>query len=129
MQFNILRPIGEGAAAVSFLGEDTNGQTVLIKQFKTAVTKDTENRWLREAELLKSIQHPQIPHYIAHYVETVNHRRLPHLVQEFIEGQPLSEHLKENRPTQSQICSYLGDLLSILCYLQSLNPPIVHRDI
>ncbi|MEC7987917.1 MAG: SUMF1/EgtB/PvdO family nonheme iron enzyme [Myxococcota bacterium] len=129
MRFTILHPIGEGSAAVSFKGEDANGHPVLIKQFKTAVHGDSENRWLREAELLKSIQHPQIPRYIDHYVDNVHQRRLPHLVQEFIQGTPLSKLLSEKRFTTDEICGIVADLLSVLSYLQSLHPPIVHRDI
>jgi formylglycine-generating enzyme len=129
MKYTLQKPIGEGSAAVSFLAQDEKGRSVLIKRFKTALFGKTEEYWLREANLLKSISHPQIPRYIDQYVAEVEGRRLAHLVQEFVEGQSLSNQLQKKKFTETEIIHLLADLLQILSYLHSLRPCIIHRDI
>ena len=71
MDFKILNPVGEGAAAVSFLAEDEKGQKVLIKQFKTAVHGKTENRWLIFSYFLRAldIQPGMVPGWVFLYAK------------------------------------------------------------
>ena len=82
MSYEIIKIIGEGASAVSYLAKDANSAMVLVKRFKNPVKYGEDNRWEREAELLKQLQHPQIPTYIDLYIEKIDGRRFPHMVQE-----------------------------------------------
>ena len=129
MNSAIIRVIGEGASAVSYLAKNSQGEHILLKRYKTALTEKGEVRWQREAELLRSIEHLQIPKYINHYVKEFEGRRLPHLEMEFIEGQCFASFLSTKRLPLSQALAFLRDLLHILTYLHGIQPPIIHRDI
>ena len=126
--YDLIRVVGEGATAVSYLAKDESDREVLVKRFKTAFYKE-ENDFKREVEVLCGLVHPQIPQYIDSYTEKIDGRTLPHIVQEFIHGQSLEAYLKSNRPTQDEVLDWLGQLLGVLSYLHALRPPVIHRDI
>ena len=90
--YRLLKIIGEGSSAVSYLGEGNDGQKVLIKRFKTAFYKDG-NHFTREVDVLRALSHTKIPKYIDSYTEKVEGRTLPHIVQEFVDGGTLQEYL------------------------------------
>ena len=128
MKYRLEGIIGEGAYAVTHKAKDENGNTVVVKQFKKAVYVE-DHIWKREFTLLRSIQHRQIPKYIDHYTEKVHGKTVPHIVMEFCEGEPLEKRIENRRDTTEDILGYTQQILSILTYLQSLSPPIMHRDI
>ena len=127
-QYDLIRVVGEGATAVSYLAKDKHGREVLVKRFKTAFYKK-ENEFKREVEVLCGLVHPQIPQYIDSYIEKVDGRTLPHIVQEFIHGQSLESYLNEHRVSHDEVLDWIGQLLGVLSYLHALRPPVVHRDI
>ena len=127
-KYDLLRIIGEGTSAVSYLAEDEAKQQVLVKRFKSAIYRN-ESDFNREINVLRSLQHPQIPSYIDSYIEQIDGRSLPHIVQEFIQGESLQTQLSRQRPTQDQALEWLQQLLGILSYLHALIPPVIHRDI
>ena len=127
-QYELLEIVGEGATAVSYLAQDDNGRTVLVKRFKTAFYRK-ESAFHREVEVLRTLSHPQIPQYIDSYIEKVEGRSLPHIVQEFVEGESLYSYLQQNRPRMEDILDWIQQLLEILSYLHEIRPPVIHRDI
>ncbi|MGL6338072.1 MAG: serine/threonine protein kinase, partial [Waterburya sp.] len=76
----------------------------------------------REIELLKTLDHPNIPRFIDSF-ETENGACL---VQEYIDAPNLDQ---KRTYTLEEIKKITKDLLEILVYLQSLTPPVLHRDI
>ena len=126
--YELLKIIGEGASAVSYLARDANGQEVLVKRFKTAIYRN-EADFNREVDVLRALRHPQIPRYIDSYIEKVGGRSLPHIVQEYIRGVSLDSHLLQHQPTQDENFDWIQQLLGILSYLHALRPPVIHRDI
>ncbi|MEC7986764.1 MAG: protein kinase, partial [Myxococcota bacterium] len=129
MKYPTRRILGEGSFAVTFLSEDENGRPVVVKRFKTAIQYKDENKWEREANLLRALDHIQIPRYVDHYIEKVEERRLPHLVMAFVEGQTMQDVWKMGGYTEGQVLGWIQQILHILSYLQALSPPIMHRDI
>ncbi|NCR18962.1 MAG: protein kinase [Microcystis aeruginosa LL13-03] len=107
----------------------TSTQTpVVIKQFRfcTSNANWTEYRAIeREIDVLKQLNHPQIPRYLDHF-DSGNGLCL---VQEFKNAQPLSN---PRSYTPEQIKKIAIQLLNILIYLQEktgYSEPIYHRDI
>ena len=107
----------------------TSTQTpVVIKQFRfcTSNANWTEYRAIeREIDVLKQLNHPQIPRYLDHF-DSGNGLCL---VQEFKNAQPLSNPRSYN---PEQIKKIAIQLLNILIYLQDKTgypEPIYHRDI
>lgn len=87
----------------------------------------------REAQVLKHLNHPQIPQYRDYFkLDPDQGEGLPWfgLVQEYIPGQTLQQLLDEGvRFTEARVRFLAIQLLEILIYLHELSPPVLHRDI
>lgn len=80
----------------------------------------------REARLLASIVHPQIPALHAYFEEAGRF----YLVQEYIEGRTLKELLEAStRLPEVDVRRLVEQVLTVLTYLHGLEPPLIHRDI
>lgn len=117
------------AGRITYQAIMTSTQTpVVIKQFRfcTSNANWTEYRAIeREIDVLKQLNHPQIPRYLDHF-DSGNGLCL---VQEFKNAQPLSN---PRSYTPEQIKKIAIQLLEILIYLQEKTgyfEPIYHRDI
>jgi serine/threonine protein kinase len=84
----------------------------------------------REAETLKSIDHPAIPRYLDSFeFELVEYRGFA-LVQTYIDAQSLDVATSSGRRwSEAELKQVTQSLLKILDYLHSQNPPVIHRDI
>ncbi len=122
--------LGEGASAVSYLCYwRTQQKQVVLKQYKHSFSLSDSQKVWREANVLQGIHHERIPTYLGHYVKEQDGRRLLHLIVEYIEGHDLLQTMQTNRWNQQQCLEIIYQLLQIVQYLQSLQPPILHRDI
>jgi serine/threonine protein kinase len=87
----------------------------------------------REAQVLKNLNHPQIPQYRDYFlVEQQSHSQLCWwgLVQDHIPGQSLQELLEQGtRWSEQEVRQIAEEVLKILNYLHGLSPPVLHRDI
>lgn len=121
--------LGRGAFAIAYRCADTlAGGEVVVKLYELR-----DRAWSvltsfeREAAVLAGLSHPAIPRY-------VEHSQLPDgrlmLVESYAPGRTLAELLGEGRRfSDDEIFDLAEQVLEALEYLQSLNPPIVHRDI
>ncbi len=98
-----------------------------IKQnFETS--PEAARQFSREAQLLASLRHPNLPRVTDHFSFPGQGQ---YLVMEYVEGEDL-EHKRLGssiRLSPSQIYPWADQVLSALEYLHSQNPPIIHRDI
>lgn len=87
----------------------------------------------REAQVLKQLNHPQIPKYRDYFsLDKDMGEGLCWfgLVQDYIPGTCLRQLLNEGqRFTESEVKNIATDILDILTYLHELSPPVLHRDI
>ena len=87
----------------------------------------------REAQVLKTLDHPKIPHYRNYFQIDQNSPSALSwwgLVQDYIPGESLQTLLDRNqRWSESEICRIAQEVLQILEYLHGLYPPVLHRDI
>ncbi len=121
--------LGEGGSGIVFLGTDQDNNAVVVKQFKNSILDVQSQSWKREIETLKQINHPQIPRYLDYFEKVIEKRRLPHLVMEYKEGQNVKEYLQDNRLNFHQSIEILQQILLLLSYIHSFQPPLIHRDI
>ncbi|OCR01782.1 serine/threonine protein kinase [Oscillatoriales cyanobacterium USR001] len=132
-RYRPLRPIGQGGFGKTFFAVDEKSDLHLpcaIKQFsfpnQDPESYNTAARLFRQEALrLKQLgQHPQIPQLLSDFEED---GRL-YLVQEFIEGQTLTQLLRQNGIfNHIEIWKLLQDLLPVLHFIHQKS--IVHRDI
>jgi serine/threonine protein kinase len=124
--YQILRTLGQNreGGRVTHLAQVPDGERVVIKEFRFV----TDSKWddysaiAREIEILKNLDHPRIPRFL----ESFETEQGACLVQEYIDAPNLDQ---KRTHTTEQVQKIAQDLLEILVYLQSLTPPVLHRDI
>jgi eukaryotic-like serine/threonine-protein kinase len=128
-RYRVVGMLGRGAFAVAYRCEDVeSGEDVVVKLYELR-----ERAWSvltsfeREAAVLAELSHPAIPRYHAH-AQLADGRLM--LVQSHAPGRSLATLLRDGkRFTDDEVADLAEQVLVVLEYLQSLNPPIVHRDV
>ena len=126
-RYRILRLLGKGGMGAVYQAQDERlGCTVAVKQ-AFFIEEELQRAFLREARLLANLRHHGLPKVIDHFMENDGQ----FLVMEFIPGKDLHQMLKErNTPFPvAQVLDWADQLLDVLEFLHSQNPPIIHRDI
>ncbi len=132
-RYQIRSQLGKKAGRRTLLAVDTTTEIqVVIKLLIFDRDFDWQDLKLfkREAETLKSIEHPAIPRYLDYFeFELVEYRGFA-LVQTYIDAQSLDLATSVGRRwSEHELKQIAQSLLKILDYLHSQNPPIIHRDI
>lgn len=111
---------------------DNDSETVVLKEFVLPLYVDVNSRkaalsrFLDEAEVLKSLDHPGVVKLIECFVE--DHRG--YVVLERVPGRSLRDLVESEGPIpESKVLSIIDQVLEILAYLHSRQPPVVHRDV
>lgn len=101
-------------------------ELVLPNQADVRILQDAINRFERGAVLLKRLEHPQIVKLWDHFVENGK----AYLILEYIEGKTLRQLIKETGPiSPEEVCRLGMQICSILNYLHSREPPVIHCDL
>lgn len=129
--YTVIREYAHGGMGVTYLvtGAKT-GQQLILKQMHLSRVSDWKMVELfeREAEVLRKLNHQQIPKYIDYFAEPDNKQFC--LVQSFIEGVTMQSVIEKQTPVdEKEFRQYLRQSLQILKYLHRLVPPVIHRDI
>lgn len=141
--YRLDRPLGEGGFSHAWAATAADGTPVVLKQLKLGRMGDWKSLELfeREARVLASLAHPNIPRHIelfahdgaqAHPVSALGQLEDASLVSVYVrvEGQSLEEHIALGHVmTGPQLGAVLDQLLAVLEYLHSLQPPVIHRDL
>jgi serine/threonine-protein kinase len=127
-RFDIGEMIGRGGMAFVFRAHDReNEMNVAIKVMNGVVARTSPGRarFLREAEVMSAIRHPNVVHVYA-YGDLPN--GAPYLVMEFLEGEPLGDLLRRgvSLPIKRAIQLSIDAASGLNAAHQS---DIVHRDV
>ncbi len=120
--------IGQGAMGAVYLGIDTQtDESVAIKWLKPEIIRedpDFVQRFVREGEALRRLNHPNIVKVLDVVEESSNH----YIVLEYVSGGTLAEyiHQQEHIPVQ-RVLEIALDLADALTRAHRLN--IIHRDL
>ena len=124
--------LGDNEARQTWLAEDTAaGELVTLKLLAVsgATQWDDVRLMEREAETLRSLNHPQLPKF-RDYVELSDQDGWFALVMDYIPGISLKQKLNDRyRFDIEEIEAIAKSVLEILDYLHHHRPPILHRDI
>lgn len=131
-RYQIKQKLGQNAGRQTWLSQDLETQeTVIIKflAFGGDIQWDDLKLFEREAQVLKQLNHPQIPQYRDYF--SIDDRVLWFcLVQEYIPGSSLKDLLQQRKKfTEKEVYEIGIQVLKILHHLHRLNPPVLHRDI
>ena len=125
-RYLIEKQIGAGGMGAVYLAVDQRFESYVA--IKETFYKDDElgEAFEREARLLNSLHHPNLPYVSDFFTESGGH----FLVMQFIEGEDLLDILKrEGAFPQQDVLRWTNSLLDALDYLHSQQPPVIHRDI
>ncbi len=132
-RYRVIKTLGGGGFGETFLAEDTqmpSRRHCVIKQLKPIshnpqVYKLVQERFQREAAILEELgdASSQIPRLYAYFLENGQF----YLVQEYIEGQTLTQRVRQGAMSESTVRDILVSILPVLDYVHRKG--IVHRDI
>ncbi|MCJ7624321.1 MAG: serine/threonine-protein kinase, partial [Anaerolineaceae bacterium] len=126
-RYEIEKIIARGGMGSIYLAFDTSLSVHVAVKENLLVTDEYARQFHREAKILASMRHPNLPRVTDHFV-------LPgqgqYLVMDYIEGEDLKERIERlvNLPEEDVVL--IGSAIcDALTYLHTRTPPIVHRDI
>lgn len=133
-RYQVLRPIKSGGMGAIYEVMDNRLQKKwalkeMIESFSNVNEQmEATKRFRREATLLASLDHPNLPRVIDYFEE---HGKF-YLVMDFIVGIDLNELARkypDNKMPINVVLKIATDILSILKYLHNRPVPIIYRDI
>jgi serine/threonine protein kinase/Tol biopolymer transport system component len=102
------------------------GVAVAVKE-NLFTTEEYARQFRREATILASLRHPNLPRVTDHFVIEGEGQ---YLVMDFIQGVDLRERLeREGSIPEDECMPWFLEISDALAYLHSRTPPILHRDI
>ncbi len=123
----LIKRIGMGAMAVVYEGEHISSkQSVAVKMLTGESSKDEENgrRFIREAELCKSINHPNVVAVTQHGCENKIH----FMVMELVKGSTMEAVIdKQGAIPWRQVSNLILQVAQAIDHISKLG--IIHRDI
>jgi serine/threonine protein kinase len=132
-RYRIQSLLGRRAGRRTFLARDLQtGLSVVVKLllFSPDFTWEDLKLFEREAETLKSLDHPAIPKFLDYFEIDIDSGRGFTLVQTYIKARSLQDWLESGRSfTEEDLKAIAKALLEILNYTHNRQPPVVHRDI
>lgn len=132
-RFQIETTLSQKAGRQTLLARDLQtGEQVVIKllPFGNEMTWDDLKLFEREAETLRSLNHPSIPKYLDYFELEPSSGSGFALVQSYIQAPSLEQHLKAGRSfTATEVRQLAEALLEILDDLHHRQPAVIHRDI
>ena len=136
-RYEVVETLGRGGQGLAVRARDREtGREVVLKVLDFIELTDWKDfaLWQRESQVLRSLDHPAIPQFIGHFPQEIS-GAAPEVVvtvQEFVEGTSLDVLLAEREGPlmdEEEARTFLVEMLGVLSYFHSLNPPVVHRDI
>jgi hypothetical protein len=128
-RYAVLGVLGAGSQGETLDAVDKrDGTAVAIKRFQVRGAKSWKEVELaeREARVLSTLSHPNLPVYVEHFEQ----EGALYLVMRKIEGETLSALRKRHGSLSTpDIERFLRDADDALGYLHGRVPPIVHRDL
>lgn len=133
-RYEIIRLAGSGGMGNVYQARDKiKNRDVAIKQMiqKNLNTHDlmkAQERFQKEADLLRNLSHPNLPHVYESFIEQGN----SYLVMDFIDGKNLDD-ITMAQPTKQlpvdRVIAIAIELCNVLAYLHSRPNPIIYRDL
>jgi Tol biopolymer transport system component len=125
-RYKIVSLLGQGGMGEVYLADDLTLDNQVAIKINHNLNDTASNQFIREARLLASLKHPNLPRVIDYFSQSDSQI----LVMDYIPGDDLRtlvEH--KNKMNTELITKWAVELGSALTYLHNRKPPIFHRDI
>ena len=128
-KYKILNKIGQGGMSIVYLAmNERANKSWAIKEVRKDGSADFEvikQSQIVETNLLKKLSHPNLPSII----DVIDQKDSFLIVMDYIEGNPLSDALKERKSLPCEdVIEWAKQLCDVLEYLHTRNPSIIYRD-
>ena len=133
-RYQLKEKFGNNTGRQTWLAQDLASETselVIVKllTFGGNIQWDDVRLFERESQILQQLNHDQIPKH-KNYFSIDDSTLWFGLVEEYISGNSLKQLLAQGtRFGEAEVIKIAQEVLQILVYLHSFNPPILHRDI
>ncbi len=125
-RYKIVEQLGKGGMGEVYLAMDESLDTKVAVKANHNLSQHTSAQFIREARLLASLKHANLPRVIDYFTENDSQ----YLVMDFIPGENLKELVESKKQfTFEQINKWAIQLGNALTYLHTQDIPIYHRDI
>ncbi len=126
-RYRIVEILGQGGMGSVYRAVDENlGVEVAVKD-NLFTTEDYARQFRREATLLASLRHPNLPRVTDHFIIEGQGQ---YLVMDYIEGEDLRQRMERVGVLPEEEVVVIGAAVcDALSYLGTRKPPIIHRDI
>jgi len=126
-RYRIIEALGHGGMGSIFRAVDENlGVEVAVKENLFTID-DYARQFRREATILASLRHPNLPRVSDHFsIEDQGQ----YLIMDYIEGEDLQERLERIGPIEEEEVVFIGAAIcDALSYMHSRESVVLHRDI
>ncbi len=129
--YTMERVLAQGPHARVYVAADSTGHRVALKelQFATVPSVQELDAFEREADALRTLQHPGIPAYVGRFREGQGVSLRLYLAFELIAGETLASRLVRGPLAAPDALRLVERLLDILGHLHGRTPPVLHRDL
>ncbi len=125
-RYLIVKQLGQGGMGEVFLADDQSLATQVAVKANHNLNPHATEQFIREARLLASLKHPNLPRVIDYFTEGNSQ----FLVMDYIPGEDLRTLVEQKTTFQlTQVLHWAEQLGSALNYLHNQKPPIFHRDV
>ena len=132
-RYEIVRPLGRGGFAHTYLARDLEGgRAVALKTLHGGLEADLKTYELfeREARVLVGLRHRGVPEFLEFFRTDVGGHQAAVLAMEYVDGISLAQTIADGPPMAPlRVLDLMLELLGVLDYLHTRAPPILHRDI
>lgn len=125
-RYLIVKQLGQGGMGEVYLAEDQSLANQVAVKANHNLNPQAAEQFIREARLLASLKHPNLPRVIDYFTEDESQ----FLVMDYIPGEDLRTLVEQKTAFQfPQVLQWAEQLGSALNYLHNQKPPIFHRDV
>lgn len=124
-RYRIDGQLGKGGMGAVYLAFDQTLQIRVALKENLNLNPESERQFHREASLLASLRHPNLPRVTDHFI--LEGRQ--YLVMDYIEGEDLHARARRQPATVQEVLRWGDAVCAALTYLHSRQPPVIHRDI
>jgi WD40 repeat protein len=125
-RYRIEAVLGQGGFGAVYLATDERLELPCAVKENLNISPESEHQFRREATLLATLRHPNLPRVTHHFV-LGGHQ---YLVMDFVEGEDLDHRLeREGVLSEEDVLRWTEQICDALIYLHDRDPPVIHRDI